>query len=346
MDVLTVGGTEVLLAGTIPKLTNYNHVLVYLHGENKFQNEFKDIPVICLGHKGKLSIFRSVRRLRKIIKEYRVDIVHAHLIWSRFLAALAKPKLVKLLGSLHSVFSEDALAKNKKALWMEKYTARRLDGLIGVSQFVIDDYVKHIPYKGKTHLLYNFIPGVYFEESKHTETFFPDDGVIKCVAVGNLKSVKNYQYILSAFEQLPEGQFQLDIIGEGQTKESMKQFVSEKKLPVRFLSGYRNLGKLLSEYHVFIQASKHEGFGLAVAEGVASGLVPVLSNIPVHKEITNGQAIYFDLDSPANLTQALLTLRQKPIDREKLQQVSEHVRKITNEESYMERLNKIYQLYL
>ena len=342
IDSLGVGGTEVLLKNTIPALKEYNHIIVYLQGENEFKEHFVEIPVYCLGHTGKKSFFRSVRRLRKIIKENKVNIIHSHLLWSGFIARFSKPKAVRLISSIHSVLSKDAFEKNRLSLWMERMTANRQDDVIGVSQYVIDDYLKFVPYKGRTHLLYNFIPAYFYRNVEFDDNQFNNKLPIRCVAVGSLKDVKNYQYILEAFAKLPPSSFELDIIGEGQLRNSLQQFITQHQLPIRLLGSKNAIQEILPDYQLFIQASKYEGFGLAIAEAVASGLFPVLSDIPVHREITINKALYFDFGNPNALSDLLVTIKNKSVDSASFNNLREHIKKITESDSYLQQLREIY----
>ncbi len=341
-DVLSMGGTEVLLKNTIPALKEYNHIIVYLHGANEFKGHFAEIPVYCIEHTGKLAFLRSVKRFRKIIKKNKVDIIHSHLLWSGFIARLAKPKGVRLISSIHSVLSKDAFEKNRLSLWMEKLTANRQDDVIGVSQYVINDYLKFVSYKGKTHLLYNFIPAYFYRNVQFDNNQFNNKSPIRCVAVGGLKDVKNYSYILEAFAKLPAGSFELDIIGEGQLRNTLQQFITLHQLPIRLLGSKNAIQEILPDYQLFIQASKYEGFGLAIAEAVASGLFPILSDIPVHREITINEALYFDLASPDNLTDLLLTIKNESVNSTSFNTLREQIKKITDPENYLRQLREIY----
>ncbi|MEZ5035250.1 MAG: glycosyltransferase [Chitinophagaceae bacterium] len=343
-DVLTVGGTEVLLAGTVPELSEYRHIVVYLKGENKFEEALKGIPVICLHHSGKFSLFRTAKRLRKIIKTFKVDTIHAHLIWSRFVAALAKTSRIRMIASVHSVISKDAFEKNKLSRWMEKYTAKKVDDLICVSQFVLDDYTKYIPFKGRTHLLHNFIPDLFFNTVPQNNFEFNTGKTIRCIAIGSLKEAKNYAYTLQAFSLLPGKQFSLDIVGNGPLKEKLQLIIDEKKLPVQLLGGRQDIPTLLKNYDVFIQSSLHEGFGIAAAEAIAGGLIPVLSDIPAHKEITNRLATFFSTENPNSLANALKGLLDKPIDMQRLQELRKYIRSIAGKDNYLTKLKKIYDL--
>ena len=227
---------------------------------------------------------------------------------------------------------------------MEKNTSRKIDDLIGVSQFVLEDYLRYIPFKGRTHLLHNFIPDLFFNTVPQNNFEFNTGKTIRCIAIGSLKEAKNYAYTLQAFSLLPGKQFSLDIVGNGPLKEKLQLIIDEKKLPVQLLGGRQDIPTLLKNYDVFIQSSLHEGFGIAAAEAIAGGLIPVLSDIPAHKEITNRLATFFSTENPNSLANALKGLLDKPIDLQRLQELRKYIRSIAGKDNYLTKLKKIYDL--
>lgn len=314
--------------------------MVYLGGGDGLKGSFSQYPVYCLEHTGKSTIFRSVRRLRKICKQHKVSIVHAHLFWSSIIARLAKPANTRLITTLHSVLSKDAFEKNKLSLWAERFTCRKQDAVIGVSAYVLRDYLQHTGYKGRTHVLYNFIPALFFKENR--SNLLNNIAKLRCIAVGNLKEVKNYPFLLAAFTGLDPGSFELDIVGEGSMRPELEAVIADKKLPVKLLGSQQDLVNLLPGYNVFIQASSYEGFGIAMAEAVAAGLIPVLSDIPVHREVTKENAYYFSLNDTGELTRLLTMISEGKADANKLQNCRKHIRNICSADNYFKQLRVIY----
>ena len=49
---------------------------------------------------------------------------------------------------------------------------------------------------------------------------------------------------------------------------------------------------------VYVQASRHEGFGLAVAEAMLAGCVPVVMNVTAMPEVVDGAGILIDSQDP------------------------------------------------
>ena len=65
------------------------------------------------------------------------------------------------------------------------------------------------------------------------------------------------------------------------------------------------LERLYDEATGTICPSRYEGYGLAVAQSIARGLPTVASDIPSHREIADGAALFFPPGDAAALAQCL-----------------------------------------
>ncbi|WP_423924073.1 glycosyltransferase family 4 protein [Frigoribacterium sp. 2-23] len=64
-----------------------------------------------------------------------------------------------------------------------------------------------------------------------------------------------------------------------------------------------------------VTASRAEGFGIPLVEGMALGTPAVVSDIPIFREIGGDAAIYFDPESPASIAAAVRRLEGEWADR-------------------------------
>ena len=309
IDSLSVGGTEVLLKNTLPLLKIEKNIICYLNQPDELKPAFKDYPVYCLQHRKKTDILRTIRRLRKILKQHRVDIVHTHLFWSTLIARFAVPKTLPLVSTIHSVYSIDAFQKNEKALLAERLSVRKRHNIIAVSKFVLKDYLEWVRFKGRAFVLYDFLPGGYFTKSSRRKE---DQQSLRCVAVGNFKEAKNYSYLLKIFSHLKNENVSLDIYGQGDLEKELNGIIQKEDLSVYLRGQEKITGDLLREYDLFVQASSHEGFGLSVIEAVATGLPVFISDIPVFREVTGGCAHFFSLTNPTQAAEQLIQVKQRP----------------------------------
>ena len=312
IDTLGNGGAEILLKNTIQLLPEFDHVVVYLNKPDEYKTPLieQGVEVICLNHRGWKSLPFSIIKLKKLIREKKPVIVHSHLFHSTICARLSVPPSVPLVSTLHSLYSKDAFEKNKLSIYAERFTIRKKHALIGVSDHVLKDYLKFVPFAGKRFVLYNFLPSSMFQSKiDHTP-----GNVVKCVAVGNLKEAKNYRYLLKIFQYLKHENISLDIYGAGALKEELAAFINKEKLNVRLCGQVTNVSEVLQQYHFFLQASLHEGFGLSVIEAMAVKLPVVVSDIPVFREITHELAHFFPLNNAqkaAGVVRSVIANRNK-----------------------------------
>ena len=65
------------------------------------------------------------------------------------------------------------------------------------------------------------------------------------------------------------------------------------------------LGDLLASSAALLHCSHHEGFGLPVVEAMAMGCVPVVSDLPVFREMAGDHCVFADNHDPAAIARAL-----------------------------------------
>ncbi len=306
IDTLNMGGAEILLKNVVNALQDWQHVVVFLTPPNSLANEFKgEVCFICLHHGGWKHSWRTIQRIKTVIKDFKPDLVHSNLLIASIFARLATPANLPLINTLHSIYSLDAFRKGKKSLWCEKLTLKKRHILIAVSNFVLQDYLAYVPFKGRCFVLYNFLPDEHLQKKATPQT----RDVLRCVAVGNLKEAKNYMYLLEVFAHLPNCTVHLDIYGEGPLRGIMEQKINEQSLPVVLKGQHNDPVNIFKNYDLFLQASSHEGFGLSVIEAMATGLPTFLSDIPVFREITGGYAHFFPLQNAAEAARLLEQLQ-------------------------------------
>ncbi len=346
IDNLKKGGAEVLLVGILPELNRkYDVALVTLSAGCDFPKE----QVLCseryeLGFKGKLSFMAAVIQLRRIVKKYKPDFIHAHLFYSSLAARLVCPASTPLLYSVHNELSKNIFNHNAWYKWLEKGTIRDNHSLIAVSQHVFDDYSAVIGKTKKHFLLRNYIEDDYFE-ARQDLVEKQEDKVFKLIAVGNLKASKNYEYLLNAMLQLKEHPVSLDVYGNTNYSGFAKflDLVQTNDLKVSFKGKVNNVKDLFASYDAYIMSSTYEGFGIAAVEAMAMGLPVLLSDIPVLREVSFNNALFFDLKDPDSLAQLLLKVMAGAHDLQALAQQGTNVANQYTKHQYLQTLFAIYE---
>lgn len=344
IDSLQRGGAETLLINLLPVLNRYyDIILVTLIPENDFDEELIVCKErYCLQYKGATSILASVFALRKIIKKHRPAIVRAQLYTSSLIARLATPKKVPFVFSIHTFQGIENYTKNRFSLPVEKITYNKRHHLIGVSKQTIDDFDKYVGIKGPSYTLYNFINSAYFERSRIAEKINFNN--LRLIAVGNLKAVKNYSYLLEAFKQLKHLPVYLDIYGDGPLESVFQHEIEQTGVKIALKGVCSEIYTVMPAYDLYVMSSLYEGFGIAPIEAMATGLPLLLSDLPVLREITHGNALFFDQLNVQSFVELMEDILGGKYNLQMLSVKGIELARIHyQQDDYVKKLNEIYQ---
>src|SRR6185437_10436109 len=330
-DLSGIGGAELMLIAPLKEIhDHYNIVLVTLVPDNFFlkNNHFVGDKQYCLEFNSKKDIFSAVKKLKNILKENEVAFVHSFLYWSVLVARLACGKKTPHIFSLATMMTEH-IYKHK---WYSGYTQlldwityKKNQAVISPTKEVLMDFDKSIGIKGESKVLYNFVLDDFF---KNQIEYDPSFKALKLVAVGNIKEVKNYQVIIDAFQLLINYPVSLDIYGLDDLTELQKLQIRENNLAIYLKGSHSKIFEVLPRYDAFIMSSFLEGFGISAAEAMAIGLPLLLSDINPLKEVSQGNAFFFNPYDAQSLADVLVSIMA---NRENLKKISEKGKIIAKE---------------
>ena len=348
IDNLKKGGAEVLLTGILPNLNEkFDVILATLSDECDFtKEEIQCKKKYSLGFKNKFYLLSCVWKLKKIIKKEKPSIIHSHLFYSSLISRLSCPRDIPLIYSLHNEMSKNVFNNSKILTFLEWKTIRKNHFIISVSKHVLQDYENIFGKMNNSYVIENFISENFFEGSPHKNSLTP--GILKLVAVGNIKKQKNYGYLLNAFENLKNYKVSLDIYGQGNDTDlkKLQAQIEKKDLPIFLKGGANNIDKILPKYDLYVSCSSYEGFGISVIEAMASGLPLLLSGLPVYHEVTKGNALFFDLKTPTSLSDLIKSILEKKYNLNDLSKNGIKISKKYSREIYLEKLFNIYDTML
>ena len=153
------------------------------------------------------------------------------------------------------------------------------DRVVCVSKATKDSIVETIGDPGNLFVAYNPINWKrIIELSKETAPFIKDPSKPLLVAVGRLHKVKNYPLMLEAANLAHQKMdFDIWIIGEGDQRDQLEEFVRKKKLSfVSFLGAMDNPYTIIKQADLLINTSSSESYGISIQEAFILG-IPVLA---------------------------------------------------------------------
>lgn len=184
----------------------------------------------------------------------------------------------------------------------------------------------------------------FFSGSNNAKIYKQGDN-LKVVALGNVKHQKNYEYLVRSFIALKDHPVTLHIYGKQDEiiYPRLQDLVIEHNLPVEFKGIGSNIPDLLSDYHVYVMSSLHEGFGIATVEAMACNLPLLLSDLDVLREVTMNNAIFFDINNKEALAGCIKEIIGGKKNLQELSLKGLAIAKNYSKKQYLQKLFNIYK---
>ena len=216
----------------------------------------------------------SVSEFKRIIKEVKPDIIHAHDMAASFFAALACGK-IPLVSHIHNNAYDSRGVSLKSILY--RFAAKKAKHIIWVSQSSLDGYAFHKAFEAKSSVLYNIIDVGALKDKIALD---PNTYDYDVVYLGRLTYQKNPQRLIEVIGKVVEKrpETKVAIIGTGDMEEEVRQLALDKDLlnNVTFLGFQSNPAKILNDSKVMVMTSRWEGTPMCALESLAMG-VPIVS---------------------------------------------------------------------
>jgi glycosyltransferase involved in cell wall biosynthesis len=259
--------------------TKYNKNIICL-GKCQFKKELLDnkIKVYELNHN---KLIFAIKDIKKILENKTVEekILVSNIHYTNVLSLLFLSKVEKLkiivtertaIKELDIYFSLKDFLKKKIIKLLIVVLYKKASAIITNSTKSSDDLSKIIKKKVNTIFSPSFIPSKFKKNRNKNK-------IKSLIAVSRLSKEKNLLYLLKAINLIKNKKFILKIIGDGEQKKSLINFVLKNKLSkkVKFLSYKKDVKKYFLQSDLFINTSLFEGFPNAVVESLKFN-IPVI----------------------------------------------------------------------
>jgi len=300
---LSVGGAEVLAARIARRMSDrFRFVFACLDHVGELGEALREegFPLTVLDRRDGFD-GRCTWRLRRLLRNERVDVIHAHQ-YTPFFYALTTRFLgtrVPILFTEHGRFHPDY--PRKKRIVFNRALLRRRDRVVSVGEAVRQALINNEGIAGKrVQVIFNGIELQPFEEfgandrRRIRNELALEESDFVAVLVGRLDYLKDHLTAVRAAErvvserlnpqssipnpQSPRPGFRLLFVGEGPERTKIEAEIAGRGLQdrVKLLGTRHDVPALLNAADVCLLTSISEGIPLTLIEGMAAGL-PVLS---------------------------------------------------------------------
>lgn len=216
----------------------------------------------------------SISELKRVIKEYKPTLIHAHDMKAGFMCALSCDN-IPLISHIHNNNYDSRKLSLKSVLYF--LAAKKAKHIFWVSQSSFDGYYFHKYFKNKSSVLYNVISTEQLFDKAQKDT---NDYNYDIIYLGRMTYQKHPERLIGVLEKIirKDNKVRCALIGTGELGDKVRSLLAEKNLNsnIDFLGFNSNPYKILACSKVMIMTSRWEGTPMCALEAMALG-IPIVS---------------------------------------------------------------------
>lgn len=301
---LGIGGAEKLVVDMVELAdrSRFNIAVMRILGIDSFlteklKNKGCQVYTIAPELKGTSSLkgvnliwtaIRIMKKVQKLLHEIKPDVVHTHLSTLRVtLIPTLFCRIPVKVHTIHNVAEKDAQGITR----LFNRIAFKFFGVVpvSISQEVAQSVKKLYGRKISTPIIYNGIDVQRFSIDRPKRV---DRDKTILINVARFAEQKNHALLIRAFSKAVQScpNLELWLVGDGELRRDIEELVKQLGLEekVKFLGVRSDVPELLSQADIFVLSSDYEGFGLVVAEAMASGLPVIATAVAGVTEVLEG----------------------------------------------------------
>jgi glycosyltransferase involved in cell wall biosynthesis len=256
--------------------------------------------------------YKSYKKIKQIIKEFKPDIVHTHASKAGAIGRLAaiSCKVPIIIHTFHGHVFHGYFSKIKTTIFkiIEKYLSKKSSAIIAISQIQKNELTKihKVCTEHQTVViplgfdLNRFTENQIEKRALFREKYNIKENELAIGIIGRLAPIKNHFLFIDAIEfVLKNSQEKIVaiIIGDGETKEQLIEYIKQKQLTYSFgenattnfifTSWIKEVDTALAGLDLVCLSSKNEGTPVSLIEAQAAGKYIITTNVGGIKDILN-----------------------------------------------------------
>jgi glycosyltransferase involved in cell wall biosynthesis len=293
----SAGGAEVYVRDLSAQMVSAGHdvCVAYVSDATSlgrsvdFEEDFKaylsmnGVVFFEIGHVCRRRMWCGARQLRKVVDDFKPDVIHSHLYYGLMFKILSLLR-VPTVYTHHS----SCLGKGR---YLYPFFRKMGIRFIGISK----DCSRILSSAGADNVvtIYN---GVSRERLILKQEYSVSKIPIKIISVGSLMRPKNHSLLLTSFAELlterPDlrTKLLLQIAGEGVLKNEIQRQIECDGLSesVVLLGNRKDVPELLHDADLFVMSSDWEGLPIALLEAMMTGLPVVVTDVGGCRDVVEG----------------------------------------------------------
>lgn len=254
--------------------------------------------------------YQAYKEIKKIITEFKPDIVHTHASKAGAIGRLAAIScgVPVIIHTFHGHVFHSYFGKLKTLFYktIERYLAKRSQAIVAISKKQKNELVNvfHICKDEQTHIvplgfdLKKFNENTEQKRAKFRATHHIKDIELAIGIVGRLAPIKHHELFIDGIEHVLNNNsipLKAVIIGDGETRDHLKTYLKNKNLSFsfgenpnatfQFIGWQKDMDVVLAGLDLVALSSKNEGTPVSLIEAQAAGKFIVTTNVGGVKDI-------------------------------------------------------------
>lgn len=223
-----------------------------------------------------------------------------HTLFPAWLARAFKRPMILVIGGYDTANLPDIAYGSQRGgvkRWVARAVMNSATRIIAISEAACNETIRNVGiHPDRIGVIYLGIEPITFDNVK------PREKIVITVAnvdQGNLQR-KGLEPFVRAARLIPDYEF--DVIGAW--RDGAIRHLTALASPNVHFTGWLSEADLrgyFSRASVYVQASRHEGFGLAVAEAMLHRCVPVVTRVGALPEVVGDTGVYIDSPAPQSI---------------------------------------------
>lgn len=291
-----LAGAEIMCENLTYELVKLGHKVTVIslydyHSAITERLENARVDIRYLGKKRGLDL-SIIRKIKRVLKETKADVVHTHLYSIEY--AVPAAILAGVKHRVHTVHNIAEKENGRNARKLNKFFFKHCHVVpVALSELIKDSIVREYKLsKDKIPVIFN---GIDLSRCI-PKTEYSVNGNFKILHIGRFSEQKNHIGLVRAFKLFHDKHIdsELWLIGDGEKKTEIERYVADNELisSVKFFGLQSNVYGYLHEADIFTLPSNYEGIPMTLIEAMGTGLPIVATAVGgVPDMLNNGMAI-------------------------------------------------------